>query len=120
MFYLGIINPFTIFQLRVRYFVIKTILVLNILPKLGLTCFKSNWIDKNEIFLEIKILQLFQNDVVINFNNVIRIVHCALNIESAQPVSIRTFEWTLLVTKIIRALQLCSMVIKIHGMKDLD
>ena len=35
----SIINHFTIFQLRVRYFVIKTMLVLNILPILGLTLF---------------------------------------------------------------------------------
>ena len=67
-----------------------------------------------------KILQYFQNDVVVNFIKVIRIVHCALNIESAQTVSILTFEWTLLVTKIMCALQLCSVVIKIHGMKDSD
>ena len=30
---------FTIFQLRLRYFVIKIILTLNILPILGLACF---------------------------------------------------------------------------------
>ena len=46
-----------------------------------------------------KILQCIQNDVVVNFNDVIRIVHCALNIESTQPVAILTFDWTLCVTK---------------------
>ena len=30
---------FTIFQLRLRYFVLKIVLVLNILPKFGLACF---------------------------------------------------------------------------------
>ena len=30
---------FTIFQLRLRYFVIKIVLVLNILPKFGSACF---------------------------------------------------------------------------------
>ena len=42
-----------------------------------------------------KILQCFQNDVVVSFNDVIRVVPCALNIESTQPVPILTFEWTL-------------------------
>ena len=32
------------------------------------------------------IMQCIENDVVVNFNDVIIIVHCALNIESAQPV----------------------------------
>ena len=36
--------------------------------------FKSNWIDKNKIFSEIKILHCIQNEVVVNFNGVIRIV----------------------------------------------
>ena len=35
------------------------------------------------------------NDVVVNFNDVIRNAHCALNIESTQPVAILSFEWTL-------------------------
>ena len=41
------------------------------------------------------ILQCIQNDVVVNFNDVIRIAHCALNIKSTQPVAIHTFELTL-------------------------
>ena len=36
---------------------------------------------KKEIFSEVKILQRIENDVVVNFNDVIRTVHCALNIE---------------------------------------
>ena len=69
------------FQLRLSYFVIKIILVLNILPILGCSCFDSKLIDKNRIFLEIIILQCIQNDVFVNFNDVIRILHCSLNIE---------------------------------------
>ena len=42
-----------------------------------------------------KILQCIQNAVVVNFNDVIKTVHCALNIEKAQPVTILTIEWTL-------------------------
>ena len=42
-----------------------------------------------------KILQCIQNDVAVNFNDVIRIVHCALNIESTQHDAILTFQWTL-------------------------
>ena len=43
-----------------------------------------------------KILQCTQNDIDVNFNYVIRIAHCALNIELTQlPVAILTFEWTL-------------------------
>ena len=42
-----------------------------------------------------KNLQRIQNDVVVNFNDVIRIVRCALNIESTQPVAILTSEWIL-------------------------
>ena len=56
-------------------------------------------IDKNRILSEMKILQRSQNDVVVNFNDAIRIAHCALNIDLTHPVTIRTFEWTLLVTK---------------------
>ena len=41
-----------------------------------------------------KILQWIQNDVVVNFNDVIRIARCALNIASTQPFSILKFEWT--------------------------
>ena len=46
-----------------------------------------------------KILQRIQNDLVVNFNDDIRIAHCALNIVSAQLVAILTFEWILQVAK---------------------
>ena len=39
-----------------------------------------------------KILQCTQNDLVVNFNDVMRIEHCVLNIELTQPVAIVTFE----------------------------
>ena len=42
-----------------------------------------------------KILQCTQNDVVVIFNDVISIAHCAFNIQLTQPVAIFTFEWTL-------------------------
>ena len=42
-----------------------------------------------------KILQCTQNDTVVNFKDAITIAHCALNIESTQPVAILTFELTL-------------------------
>ena len=58
--------------------------------------FKSNRIDKNRIFLETKSLQCIENDEVVNFNDVIRIMHCALNVELTQHVAIMTFEWVLL------------------------
>ena len=90
---------FTIFQLRLRYCVIKIIVILNSLPILGLSCFKPNLIDKNRISLEMKILPCIQNDVVVDFIDVIRIAHCACNIESTLPVAILTFKWTLYVTK---------------------
>ena len=67
---------------------IKILLVLNVLPMLGLTCFESNCIDKNGMSSEMKIMQCIQNDVI-------RIVHCALNIELAQSVVILTFELAL-------------------------
>ena len=41
-----------------------------------------------------KILKSIQNDVAVSFNEVIRNVHCAPNIESTQPVANITFEWT--------------------------
>ena len=63
---------FTIFQLRLRYFVIKIVMVLNILPIFGSACFMSKFIDKNRIFSEMKILPCIQNDVVVNSNDVIR------------------------------------------------
>ena len=40
-------------------------------------------------------MQCTQNDVVVNFNDIIRNAQCALNIESTQPVAILTFELTL-------------------------
>ena len=58
--------------------------------------FKSNRIDKNRIFLETKSLQCIENDEVVNFNDVIRIMRCALNVELTQHVAIMTFEWVLL------------------------
>ena len=42
-----------------------------------------------------KIMQCTQNDAVVNFNDVIRYAHFALNVESTQPVAILTFELTL-------------------------
>ena len=50
---------------------------------------------KKRIFTKIKILQCIQNDVVVHFNDVIRIAHSALNIEATQAVAILTFGWTL-------------------------
>ena len=55
---------------------------------LGLTCFESNCVDKNGMSSDMKIMQCIQNDVI-------RIVHCALNIELVQPVAILTFELAL-------------------------
>ena len=66
---------FTIFQLRLRYFVIKIVLVLNNLPIFGSAFVYSKLIDKNRMFLEMKILQYIKYDVVVNFNDVIRIQH---------------------------------------------
>ena len=74
--------------------------------------------DKNRIFSEMKIQQCIQNDVVVNFNDVIRIQHCGLNIESIQPVAILTFEWTSLVRKRKNAKQFYFVVLKIQGLKD--
>ena len=67
-------------------------MVLNILPTSGLACLT---IDKKRIISEMNILQCNQNVAVVNFNDDIRIAHCALNIESTQPVAILTFEWTI-------------------------
>ena len=64
-----------------------------------------------------KILRRIENDVVVNFNYVIRIVYCALNIEVAQPVAIQTFKWTLYVTK-TNTIRFYIVVIKMHGLKD--
>ena len=54
--------------------------------------FKPKLIDKNNIFSKMKIPQCIQNDVVVNFNDIIRTARCALNIESTQPVAILTSE----------------------------
>ena len=78
--------------IKIKIFCIKIILALNILPILGLACFSSKLMDKNRTFLEMKIPQCIQNDIVVNLNDVIRIRHCASNIESKQPVAILTFE----------------------------
>ena len=85
----------TIFPLRFGCFVIKIKLVLNILAKLCLACFKTKLIDKNRILSRMKILQCIQNDVVFDFNDAIGIAHCIVNIESTQPAAILNFEWTL-------------------------
>ena len=42
-----------------------------------------------------KIRQCIQRDVLFNFNNVIIIARCALNMESTQSVAILKFEWML-------------------------
>ena len=55
--------------------------------------FKSNLIDKK--VSKIKILLCIKNDLVVNFNDVIRIAHCAIHIDLTQPVAITTFELTL-------------------------
>ena len=66
-----------------------------------------------------KIPQCIQNDVVVNFNDVIRIQHCGLNIESKQPVAILTFEWTSLVKKKSKnAKQFYIVVLKMPDLKD--
>ena len=67
-----------------------------------------------------KILQCIQNDVVVNFNDIIRIAHCALNIESTQHVAILTFEWILKVTKSKNTKQFYFVVLKMLGLKDSD
>ena len=41
-----------------------------------------------------KILPCILYDVVVNFNDVIRIQHLDLNIESTKYVAIQTFEWS--------------------------
>ena len=42
---------------------------------------ESNRIEKN-IFSKMKMLQCFENDIVVDFNDAISIVHCTLNIIS--------------------------------------
>ena len=63
-----------------------------------------------------KVLQCIENDVAVNVNEVKRIVHCALNIESAQPVAILTFESTSLVTKNKITMQFYVVCIKMQGL----
>ena len=65
-------------------------------------------------------MQCIQNDVVVNFNDVIRITICALNIESTQPISLLKFEWMLLVTKSKNTIQFYFVVLKMPGLKDSD
>ena len=67
-----------------------------------------------------KILQCIQNDVVINFNDVIIIASCALNIELTQRVAILTFEWISKVTKSKNTMQVYFVVLKMPGLKDPD
>ena len=72
--------------------------------------FKCNLIDKNIKFSEIKILQYIKNDMVVNFNDVIRIAHCAIDIDLTRPVAILTFEITLQVTKSKTTMQVYFVV----------
>ena len=88
------------------------------LPILGSANFQSKLIGKNRIFSEMKILQCSQNDVVVNFNDVIRTAHCALNVESTQHAAILTFEWTLKITKSKNSMQFYFVVLKMPGLKD--
>ena len=74
--------------------------------------------DKNRIFSEMKITQCIQNDVVVNFNDVIIIRHCASNIESKQPVAFLTFEWTSLVRKSKNAKPFYFVVLKMPDLED--
>ena len=90
------------------------------LPILGWAGLSSKLRDKNRIFSEMKILQFPQNDVAVNFDDVMRIAHCALNIELTQPVAILTFEWTLKVTKSKYSMQFYFVVLKMTGLKDSD
>ena len=48
---------------------------LKYFAEIWFSMFLSKSIDKNRIFSEIEILQCIQNDVVVNFNDVIRIPH---------------------------------------------
>ena len=88
------------------------------MPILGFACFQSELMDKNKIFSEMKIQQCIQNDVVVNFNDAIRIRHCALNIESKQPVAFLTLGWTSLVRESKNAKQFYSVVLKMPGWND--
>ena len=66
-----------------------------------------------------KILQDIKNDTVVTFNDAIRIVHCALNIELAQLVTILTFEWTsyMKVTKNQISMKFYFVVKNMDGLK---
>ena len=70
--------------------------------------------------MKMKMLQCTQNDVVVNFNDVIRIEHCALNIGSTKSVAIFTFELTLQVTKSKNTIQFHFVVLKMSGLNDSD
>ena len=63
--------------MTIDIFCIQIVLALSILPKLCAACFLAKLIDKNKIFSEIKILKCIQNDVVVNFHDVISIPHWA-------------------------------------------
>ena len=67
-----------------------------------------------------KILHCIQNDIVFNFNYVIIIARCALNIESTQYVAILKFKRILEVTKCKYTLQFYFVVLKMPGLKDPD
>ena len=67
-----------------------------------------------------KILQCIENDVVFNFNDVMMIARCALNIESTQHVAILTFEWIFLVTKSKNTMQFYFVVLKMPDLKKPD
>ena len=58
--------------------------------------------------------------MVVNFNDVIRIAHCAINIDLTRPVAILTFELTLYVTKKKTTMQVYFVVLKMLGLKYLD
>ena len=62
-----------------------------------------------------KSLQRTQNDLVVNFNDVIRIAHCALNIELTQPVAMDSIS-----TKNENTVQFYFVVLKMSGLKYSD
>ena len=65
-----------------------------------------------------KIPQCIQNDVIVNFNDVIRIARCVLNIVWTQPVAILTFGRILWETKSKYTMQFYFVVLKMPGLKD--
>ena len=89
------IKLFTIFQLRLRYFVIKNKIGLKYFADIRFGMFLVKLNRKNGKFSEMKILQCIRNDVVFNYNDVIIIARCALTIESTQYVAILKLEWIL-------------------------